>query len=102
MNGANYLEQDIASGKHRKAQQSLNQNMRNQLMWLRVDSEFKIIDNDGYPPSFWKMMFTIAILAAGCFAYQWLLRDVPDYHVATERAYFQAIAVLFCWFGWKL
>lgn len=36
-------------------------------------------------------------LAAGNFLYQGMIADVPQWWVATERSFFQAIAILLAW-----
>lgn len=40
-----------------------------------------------------RTLFIIVALVASNFVYQWIFRDQPDWSIAIDRSYFQAVAV---------
>ena len=40
-------------------------------------------------------------LVAGNFAFQWGFVDAPNWAAATERSFFQAVALVVAWLVWR-
>jgi len=50
----------------------------------------------------WSALALLAALSLGNYLWQFAVhRSEPDWDVAAERSYFEALAIFFCWIMWR-